>query len=161
MICTNVLDEQGQLPNHIATSYIQNIEGTRILFVAATAPFTPFYRALDWIVTDPLEAIKDEIQSRQGQYDVLIVMSHVGVFFDEQLCQEIPDIDVIFGSHTHHYFEHGEINNGVLMAAAGKYGHYLGEVTLTIEQHRKKQCYIRSTHCPLSKHTLMRKVRHC
>ena len=136
VICTNVLDEHGQLPNHIATSYIQNIEGTRILFVAATAPFTPFYRALDWIVTDPLEAIKDEIQSRQGQYDVLIVMSHVGVFFDEQLCQEIPDIDVIFGSHTHHYFEHGEINNGVLMAAAGKYGHYLGEVTLTIEQHQ-------------------------
>ena len=80
VICTNVLDEHGQLPNHIATSYIQNIEGTRILFVAATAPFTPFYRALDWIVTDPLEAIKDEIQSRQGQYDVLIVMSHVGVF---------------------------------------------------------------------------------
>ena len=49
-------------------------------FVAATAPFTPFYRALDWIVTDPLEAIKDEIEQRKGQYDVLIVMSHVGVF---------------------------------------------------------------------------------
>ncbi len=23
----------------------------------------------------------------------------------------LPEIDVIFGSHTHHYFEHGEINN--------------------------------------------------
>ena len=33
VICTNVLDEQGQLPNHIATSYIQNIEGTRILLL--------------------------------------------------------------------------------------------------------------------------------
>ena len=30
-------------------------------------------------------------------------------------------------------FEHGEINNGVLMAAAGKYGYYLGEVKITIE----------------------------
>ena len=70
----------------------------------------------------------------KGQFDILIVMSHVGVFFDEKLCQEIPEIDVIFGSHTHHYFENGEINNGVLMAAAGKYGHYLGEVNLTIEQ---------------------------
>ena len=35
--------------------------------------------------------------------------------------------------HTHHHFNHGEVNNGVLMAAAGKYGHYLGEVNLTIE----------------------------
>ena len=40
----------------------------------------------------------------------------MSVSFDEKLCQEIPEIDVIFGSHTHHHFEHGEINNG-----AGKY----------------------------------------
>lgn len=133
VICANVIDEQGQLPRNIATSYIKKIDDVSILFVAATAPFTPFYRALDWIVTDPLEAIKDEIAKHQGQYDLLMVMSHCGVFFDEQLCQEVPDIDVIFGSHTHHYFEHGEMSNGVLMAAAGKYGHYLGQVELTIE----------------------------
>lgn len=40
---------------------------------------------------------------------------------------------MILGSHTHHHFNHGEVNNGVLMAAAGKYGYYLGEVNLTIE----------------------------
>ena len=133
VICTNVIDEEGHLPHHITSSYIKEIKGTRILFVAATAPFTPFYRALDWIVTDPLAAIKDEINAHQGEYDFLMVMSHVGIFFDELLCQEIPEIDVIFGSHTHHHFEHGEINNGVLMAAAGKYGYYLGEVNITIE----------------------------
>ncbi|HBO2457036.1 TPA: bifunctional metallophosphatase/5'-nucleotidase, partial [Pseudomonas aeruginosa] len=133
VICANVFDEKGYLPNHITSSYVKEIEGSRILFVGATAPFTPFYRALDWVVTDPLAAIKDEIEAHKGQFDILIVMSHVGVFFDEKLCQEIPEIDVIFGSHTHHYFENGEFNNGVLMAAAGKYGHFLGEVNLTIE----------------------------
>lgn len=131
--CANVFDKEGHLPHNISSSYIKTIDGVRILFVAATAPFTPFYRALDWVVTNPLEAIKDEIHANEGQYDVLIIMSHVGVFFDEKLCQEIPEIDVILGSHTHHYFENGEVNNGVLMAAAGKYGHYLGEVTLEIE----------------------------
>ncbi|PTE69138.1 bifunctional metallophosphatase/5'-nucleotidase [Staphylococcus devriesei] len=133
VICTNVIDEEGHLPHNIATSHIEEIESVRFLFVAATAPFTPFYRALDWIVTDPLEAIKDEIANQRGNYDILIVMSHVGVFFDEKLCQEIPEIDVILGSHTHHHFDHGQVNNGVLMAAAGKYGYYLGEVNLTIE----------------------------
>ena len=48
--------------------------------MAATAQFTPFYRALDWVVTDPLEAIKDEISANEGAYDILIIMSHVGVF---------------------------------------------------------------------------------
>jgi len=136
VICANVFDEEGRLPNHIASSYIKEIDGVRILFVAATAPFTPFYRALDWVVTDPLESIKDEIKANDGQYDVLIVMSHVGVFFDEKLCQEIPEIDLILGSHTHHHFDHGQMNNGVLMAAAGKYGYYLGEVNLTIEDNK-------------------------
>ena len=134
--CANVFDEAGNLPNRITTSVTKVIEGTRILFVAATAPFTPFYRALDWVVTDPLEAIKDEVKAHEGQYDILIIMSHVGVFFDEKLCQELPEIDLILGSHTHHYFEYGELNNDVLMAAAGKYGYYLGEVTLEIQNHR-------------------------
>ncbi|MCU5745930.1 bifunctional metallophosphatase/5'-nucleotidase [Staphylococcus sp. SQ8-PEA] len=134
--CANVYDERGHLPRNLTSSYFLEIEGVRFLFVAATAPFTPFYRALDWVVTDPLEAIKDEILSHQGQYDVLIVMSHVGIFFDEKLCQELPEIDLILGSHTHHYFEEGEEQNGVLMAAAGKYGHYLGEVTLEINDKR-------------------------
>ena len=131
--CANVFDEQGRLPRNMSSSFIKVIDGVRILFIAATAPFTPFYRALDWIVTNPLEAIKDEINANEGAYDLLVIMSHVGVFFDEKLCQEIPEIDLILGSHTHHYFENGEINNGVLMAAAGKYGHFLGEVTLEIE----------------------------
>jgi 2',3'-cyclic-nucleotide 2'-phosphodiesterase (5'-nucleotidase family) len=134
--CANVFDKEGNLPHNISSSYIKTIDGVRILFVAATAPFTPFYRALDWVVTNPLEAIKDEIHANKGQYDVLIIMSHVGVFFDEKLCQEIPEIDVILGSHTHHYFENGEVNNGVLMAAAGKYGNYLGEVTLEINNNK-------------------------
>ncbi|API78930.1 bifunctional metallophosphatase/5'-nucleotidase [Staphylococcus argenteus] len=134
--CSNVIDESGHLPNNIVSSYIKEIADTKILFVAATAPFTPFYRALDWIVTDPLEAIKEEVERQRGKYDVLIILSHCGIFFDETLCQELPEIDVIFGSHTHHYFEHGELNNGVLMAAAGKYGNYIGEVNLIIEENK-------------------------
>ncbi|UEX89630.1 bifunctional metallophosphatase/5'-nucleotidase [Staphylococcus ratti] len=131
--CANVFDDKGALPENFVSSIIKNIDGVRLLFVAVTAPFTPFYRALDWVVTDPFEAIKAEIVSHKNEYDVLLVMSHVGIFFDEMLCEKLPEIDVIFGAHTHHYFEKGQIENGVLMAAAGKYGDFLGEVTLDIE----------------------------
>ena len=61
MTCSNVIDESGHLPNNIVSSYIKDIDGVKILFVAATAPFTPFYRALDWIVTDPLDSIKKKL----------------------------------------------------------------------------------------------------
>ena len=35
VICTNVIDEEGKLPHNIASSCIKEIEGVRILFVAA------------------------------------------------------------------------------------------------------------------------------
>lgn len=131
--CANVFDEAGQLPNNFVESYIKEIEGVRFLFVGITAAFTPFYRALDWLVTDPLAAIQHVVRQQKGAYDVLVVMSHAGIFFDQDLCKVLPEVDVILGSHTHHHFLEGEMSNGVLMAAAGKYGHYLGEVTLDIE----------------------------
>ncbi|UXR78817.1 MULTISPECIES: bifunctional UDP-sugar hydrolase/5'-nucleotidase [unclassified Staphylococcus] len=131
--CANVFDESGQLPNNFVESHIKEVAGVRFLFVGVTAAFTPFYRALDWLVTDPLAAIQHVVRQQKGQYDVLIVMSHAGIFFDEELCKLLPEADVILGSHTHHHFLEGKVSNGVLMAAAGKYGHYLGEVTLEIE----------------------------
>ncbi|MFO3718605.1 bifunctional metallophosphatase/5'-nucleotidase [Staphylococcus felis] len=134
--CANVIDEAGALPRHFVSSHIHEEQGVRILFIAVTAPFTPFYRSLDWIVTDPLNAVKDELAKCEGTYDIVMVMSHVGIFFDQKLCEVLPEIDVIFGAHTHHYFEKGQMENGVLMAAAGKYGNYLGEVTIDIDSKR-------------------------
>jgi 2',3'-cyclic-nucleotide 2'-phosphodiesterase (5'-nucleotidase family) len=34
---------------------------------------------LDWIVTDPLDSIKEEIELQRGKFDVLIVLSHCGI----------------------------------------------------------------------------------
>lgn len=39
VICANVLDEDGHLPRHIATSYIKEIEDVRFLFVATDGTF--------------------------------------------------------------------------------------------------------------------------
>lgn len=40
--CSNVIDESGHLPNNIVSSYIKDIDGVKILFVAATAPLPHF-----------------------------------------------------------------------------------------------------------------------
>src|SRR5699024_4627816 len=53
----------------------------------------------------------------------------------------------ILSSHTHHHFDYGERVNGVLLAAAGRYGEYIGEVTLEFEGRkliRKKAALIES-----------------
>ncbi|WP_323702942.1 bifunctional UDP-sugar hydrolase/5'-nucleotidase [Mammaliicoccus sp. Dog046] len=134
--CCNLFDLEGNLPEHLTSHVVKHINGLNVCMIGLTAPFNHIYETLDWKVTSPLLALKNEIEQIKEDYDVLLVLSHVGIFFDEQLCEECPEIDVIFGAHTHHYFEQGEEKNGVLMAAAGKYGHYVGTVELEIEDHK-------------------------
>ncbi|EZX23546.1 bifunctional metallophosphatase/5'-nucleotidase [Mammaliicoccus sciuri] len=134
--CCNLFDLDGNLPNHITSHVVKDINGIKVCMIGLTAPFNHIYERLDWKVTSPLLALKNEIEQVEESYDVLLVLSHVGIFFDEQICKECPEVDVIFGAHTHHYFENGEEQNGVLMAAAGKYGHYVGKVDLIIENQK-------------------------
>lgn len=142
--CCNLFDFEGELPRNITSHIIKEVNGLKICMIGLTAPFNHFYETLGWKVTTPLLALKNEIAQVEGDYDVLLVLSHVGIFFDEQLCEECPEIDIIFGAHTHHYFENGEMKNGVLMAAAGKYGHYVGQVDLEIKNKKiiKKEAHI-------------------
>lgn len=63
------------------------------------------------------------------------MLSHLGVKQDRTIAQKYPEFDVIIGSHTHHLFVKGELDNNVLLAAAGKYGHYIGEITLELNNH--------------------------
>ncbi|MCE4955796.1 bifunctional metallophosphatase/5'-nucleotidase [Macrococcoides caseolyticum] len=133
--CCNLFDEHGQLPKHIDKHVIFEKEGITFGLIGATAEFTPFYKALGWVVCDPMQMISDEIQTIRDKVDVLIILSHLGKFFDRTLAESHPEIDLILGAHTHHAFENGEEVNGVLIGAAGRYGEYLGEITLTFNGH--------------------------
>ncbi|WYJ84794.1 hypothetical protein IGL98_002155 [Enterococcus sp. DIV0840] len=59
-------------------------------------------------------------------------MSHLGIDEDIKIANEFPEINVLLGSHTHHLFKQGEKINGTQLSAAGKFGYYIGEVHLTI-----------------------------
>lgn len=110
---------------------------TRVAVIGFTAPFFATYQPNGWEPTLIQPTLKKVLAEIQGQYDVLIVLSHLGLRVDEWLATNFPQIDLILGAHTHHLLESGKLVNGVLLAAAGKYGQYLGEVQLTLdEQHR-------------------------
>ncbi|MDF4187340.1 5'-nucleotidase C-terminal domain-containing protein, partial [Ligilactobacillus salivarius] len=49
------------------------------------------------------------------------------------MAEAVPEIDVILESHTHHLLEDGQVVNGVLLASAEKYGHYVGCVEITVD----------------------------
>lgn len=129
VICAN-LREVGSKEPYFKPYTIKETNGIKIGFIAATVEFTPFYLALDWEVADAFEWIEKYLRELKPQVDVIVMMSHLGMYDDETLANKFPEIDLILSSHTHHHFDKGERVNGVLLAAAGRYGEYIGEVTL-------------------------------
>ena len=112
--------------------------GTKIAVIAATAQFDAFYKELGWIVVPPRDLLIEQVLQLQNEVDIIICLSHLGITEDELLAKECPAIDVIFGAHTHHIFEQGQIDNGVLLTGGGKFGQYTGHLTLEFD-HVKHQ----------------------
>lgn len=116
---------------------IETKKGTKVGLIALTAPFPLTYAPNGWDIRFPMEILAKLARSLRPQVDVLVLMSHLGIEDDHLIANELPMIDVILGSHTHHLFPEGKMVNGVLLAAAGKFGQYIGEVALTLDDQRQ------------------------
>lgn len=129
--------ESGQLAE-FAQPYkiIKTKKNTTIGVIGLTAPYILTYPLLDWdirlvqdILPKALKMVKD--------CDVIVLLSHLGVSMDRLIASKHPEIDIIIGSHSHHLFPEGEIDNGVLLAAAGKYGQHIGTISLDLDDGKK------------------------
>ncbi|WP_020007838.1 bifunctional metallophosphatase/5'-nucleotidase [Salinicoccus albus] len=135
VICAN-LREVGSTDPFFKPYTIKEIEGIKFGFIAATVEFTPFYKALGWEVSEAFDWILRAIREINTEVDCIIMMSHLGRYDDESLAMMFPEIDVILSSHTHHYFTEGSWVGDTLLAAAGRFGDFVGEVTLTFEDRK-------------------------
>lgn len=144
VIVGNITSKNGVNPAWLKRSTIFTTkQGTKIGFVSATADFHVFYDKLGWITTEPRRAIIDEVKKLASQVDIVLCLSHLGRYEDELLAAECPELAVIFGAHTHHVFLHGEMHHNVLLTGGGKYGQYIGELTL---QYDTRQCKVTARH---------------
>lgn len=118
--------------------------GTKVAFIALTAAFPLTYAPNGWDIRHWTDILPKLVYDLKKTADVLILMSHLGIEEDTVIAQELPEIDVILGSHTHHLFVAGKKIMGVQLAAAGKFGQYVGEVSLMIENHQIKYSQART-----------------
>ena len=109
-------------------------KGTTIGVIAATAQYEQFYRDLGWKVGEPRASVQRYVKQLQHEVDILVCLSHLGITEDELLAAECPELDVIFGAHTHHVFERGKEVNGVLLTGGGKFGQYIGHLTIVFNR---------------------------
>jgi 2',3'-cyclic-nucleotide 2'-phosphodiesterase (5'-nucleotidase family) len=139
IVLDNLFDKKTLAQPSWSTPYkiITTKTGTKIGLMGYTAPFPLTYSPNGWDIRDPFDLLPAMIDTLRPQVDVLVLMSHLGIGDERRAAQSFPEIDVILGSHTHHLFEHGEMQNGVLLAAAGKHGQYVGEVQVVLDDSRQ------------------------
>ncbi|MBA1435015.1 bifunctional metallophosphatase/5'-nucleotidase [Lactobacillus bombi] len=137
VILDNLYETDGTKPKFVQSiKVITTAAGTKIGILGLTAPYLLTYPLLGWdvrLVQDILPAL---IAQWRPQVDVLILLSHLGINTDRYLCQKYPQLDIIIGGHSHHLLPKGERHNSTLITAAEKYGHYIGNIYLTIKNHQ-------------------------
>ena len=137
VLLANFFQQNGSHPSWVKPYKIYlSKKGTRVGVIGLTAPFTHLYGLLGWKVTEPIEELKKWMEKVKAESDIIILLSHLGLNVDESIAAEFPDIDVILGSHTHHYLEKGKLVGSTLLGAAGKYGYFVGEVTLNLNEQK-------------------------
>jgi len=138
VICCNLKRQSDGMPSWLTSSTIINRSGLSIGFVAATADFSQFYELMGWQTAEPISEINKEVERIRSSCDVIILMSHLGILYDQRIADECDHIDVILGAHTHHLFNPPELRSGTLLCAAEKFGSYVGKIVISYDLEQKK-----------------------
>lgn len=110
--------------------------GTQVGVIGLTAPYELTYTSVGWQPLDVDETLTKYLPILREEADVVVLLSHLGLPTDEELAEKY-DLDLILGAHTHHVLPDGKLINGTMLAAAGRYGAYVGTVDLMLDdQHQ-------------------------
>ncbi|MEK3887772.1 bifunctional metallophosphatase/5'-nucleotidase [Bacillus sp. FSL K6-3431] len=128
-------------------------QGTRIGVTAITAYYRKLYEQLGWDLSEPLTELDIQLNKLKEKTDIIILLSHLGIYDDEKIAELHPNIDLILGGHTHHILHMGKQINRTTLAAAGKYGQYVGYVKVEEKQRtnvKVKASLIKTSNLPPS-----------
>jgi 5'-nucleotidase/UDP-sugar diphosphatase len=127
---------------------IDDIQGVRVAYFGLASPETAYKtdpKGIEGVTfSDPVVESRELLVELAGKYDVLILISHLGVdgssdpnSFD--IARTIPEIDVIIDGHSHTALADLQKANPTssLIVSTGGYGVGLGEVKLIIAKNRK------------------------
>ncbi|MBB6450218.1 2',3'-cyclic-nucleotide 2'-phosphodiesterase (5'-nucleotidase family) [Geomicrobium halophilum] len=139
VLLSNLYTQEGNRPEWAQPTLITSLssQGPDIGMIGLTAPFYPFYHELGWVIRDPFEVLDAELPRLQQSADIVIILSHLGLFLDEQIAASY-DVDLILGSHTHHRLDPAPFVDGTMITQTGKLGTHIGAVTITYDSESKR-----------------------
>jgi 2',3'-cyclic-nucleotide 2'-phosphodiesterase (5'-nucleotidase family) len=131
-ISNNLVKKDQSEIQGVVKSTLLTKNGLRILITGSSPDLDVFNNGLGIHVYDYKSSLADEIRRNKGNYDLCILLSHIGTEADELLTASIPEIDVIISAHDHKLYPRAKIINDAIMNSAGNYAEHVGVVELEI-----------------------------
>lgn len=103
--------------------------GLRIGLIGLSGPDVLATKVKDKLLLyDPIAAARQSVAALQGQVDLVVLLSHLGLETDRQLAQQIEGIQVIVGGLDRKLLEEPERVGNTLIVQAGYNGEWLGRL---------------------------------
>ncbi len=132
LLSSNLLNLDHTSIENVRKSVIIYKGGLRILILAAAPDLGAFTEMFGFSNRDYLEAIQDEINTNKDDYDLCILLSHLGMDKDQEIAAKINGLNIIIGGHFHILMEKPAIENGIIIFTSGAYGEHLGRLVVEI-----------------------------
>lgn len=101
--------------------------------IIGVSPYMPsyneYYKHYNILATNPFQIIQDEIYKYKNKYDVVILLSHLGLKYDTFIAQALPQINIIVSGHSHEVTTCLKINQTYIHQSGYK-GNYVGYMDL-------------------------------
>lgn len=98
----------------------------KVLIIGTSPDLGEFSSLFNFEFRNYLDAVREEINRNRDNYDLCILLSHLGLDFDKKIAHEIEGIDIIISGHFHLLIEEPEIVNNTIIHASGCFGEKLG-----------------------------------
>ncbi|MBB6452721.1 2',3'-cyclic-nucleotide 2'-phosphodiesterase (5'-nucleotidase family) [Salirhabdus euzebyi] len=135
-ISNNLLKKDLTKINGVVTSTIIEKNGVRILITGSSPDIGDFNDGLGVHINDYEEAVVRELEKNSDQYDISILLSHIGTDADQVLAEKINDINIILSAHDHQLYTEAKIINGTILNSAGNYAEHVGVLEVEVEKNR-------------------------
>jgi 5'-nucleotidase len=134
VITCNMYNLNGKKIKGLRDYEIFNINYLKVLVTGVTPAFNDFYHLFNIHIKDPLKELRRVLTKIEDiRYDLLILISHLGLNADKKLAIISPNIDIIIGGHSHTALDKCIILNNTIICQAGCYGEYVGELIINYD----------------------------
>lgn len=139
VVTCNIYDIKGKKLKGLEDYTIFTLGYLRILIIGVTVAYNEFYNLVNLLVKDPIAEVKRVISEvNRNDYDLVLVLSHLGFNLDQELAKTIENIDVIIGGHSHTAIDKNYSENGVIICQANHHGKCIGELMVTYDLKQKE-----------------------